>query len=365
MSSLENQLTGKPRVHVLGLGSIGLFTAHALLETTSKPVVTLLLHRESLLDSYQQSGRRIVLETTNGETVSHDGYELEIYKEGRWYTGSTGQDTPTVVDTEIDHLIVSVKAIKTVAALTPLRYRLSRRSTILFLQNGCGMLDEVNERLFPDPEFRPNYITGVVSHGVTLHAPFHVRHMGFAAMSLGLVPHPLQAAETLPATVELNNSREYLLNALPTAPRLNATTYPYLELLQLQFEKLATNAFCNPLCALNDAKNGFLFTIPQTRRKLLTEISNIVLALPELKGTAGVRERFEVDKLEATVCDILMKTSDGTCSMVWDLRAGRETEIEYINGYWVRRGEELGIPTPLNKELVDQILRKNRRRSQK
>ena len=45
-----------------------------------------------------------------------------------------------------------------------------------------------------------------------------------------------------------------------------------------------------------------------------------------------------------TVVDILTKTAETTCSMVWDLRAGRETEVKFIKGYWVQRGKEVGVP---------------------
>jgi 2-dehydropantoate 2-reductase len=63
-----------------------------------------------------------------------------------------------------------------------------------------------------------------------------------------------------------------------------------------------------------------------------------------------------VDRLEATVNGIIQKTAETTCSMVVDLRRGQKTEIEFINGYWCRRGREVGMPTPINDDLVRQIL---------
>ncbi|RHZ49045.1 2-dehydropantoate 2-reductase [Aspergillus thermomutatus] len=125
----------------------------------------------------------------SGQIVPYDGYELELYRKGNWYSVASEPEGFEEVNAEIQQLIVSVKATQTVAALRPLKHRLSRDSTILFLQNGCGMLDDLNDNLFPNPETRPSYITGVVSHGVTLTRPFCVTHTGFAAMSLGLVPH--------------------------------------------------------------------------------------------------------------------------------------------------------------------------------
>ncbi|KAE8382041.1 ketopantoate reductase PanE/ApbA C terminal-domain-containing protein [Aspergillus bertholletiae] len=215
------------------------------------------------------------------------------------------------------------------------------------------MIDEVNESLFPNPATRPSYIIGVISHGVTLNRPFNVTHTGFSAISLGLVLHSPEAHHSPEST--------YLLDTLPLSPRLNATSYSYSEVLQIQLEKLAVNAFCNPVCALNDAKNAFLFTVPDTRREILTEISNVVLALPDLRDAVGVKERFAVDRLEATVNAILTKTAETTCSMVWDLRAGRETEVRFINGYWVKRGREVGVRTPVNEYLVEEVTKRSRR----
>jgi 2-dehydropantoate 2-reductase len=101
----------------------------------------------------------------------------------------------------------------------------------------------------------------------------------------------------------------YLLDNLLLSHRLNATSYTHTEVLQSQLEKLAVNTVCNPLCALNDAENGFLFTIPETRRAILTEISNAVCALPELQHVSNLKQRFAVDKLEVTVNAIIEKHS--------------------------------------------------------
>ncbi|KAJ4264351.1 2-dehydropantoate 2-reductase (Ketopantoate reductase) (KPA reductase) (KPR) [Fusarium torreyae] len=343
----------RPRVHVLGLGSIGTFAAHCLAEISPpfSPSVTLLLHRASLVDEYLNNESHITLETREGETVKHGNYRLEFLEGNNWYgfDKSTGRASGTRRTDIIDNLIVSVKTPQTAAALRPLKDRLNASSHVLFLQNGSGMIEEVNKKVFTEESTRPNYITGVTSHGVTLNSPFNITHTGFAATSLGQVPRAKDdVLEPTPPS--------YLLQALPTVPRLNATSYNFIQVFQIQLEKLAVNAFCNPLCALNDAKNGFLFTIPKTRRALLSEISRVVCALPELQGVSGVTDRFAVEKLEMTVNGILTKTAETTCSMVVDLRRGQKTEIQFINGYWCRRGREVGVSTPLNDDLVRQIL---------
>ncbi|RSL89736.1 hypothetical protein CEP51_001083 [Fusarium floridanum] len=341
----------QPRVHVLGLGSIGTFAAHSLAEVPPPltPSITLLLHRASLVDNFVDSGSKITIETREGDIVDHSNYNLEVWQDEQWHRHESTQLGP-VTDEVIDNLIVSTKTTQTASALRPLKHRLNASSYVLFLQNGSGMIEDVNKHVFTDEETRPNYITGVISHGVTLNSPFNIVHTGFAATSLGLVPRSAKAVEKSTGLIP------YLLEALPLVPRLNATSYTFSGVFQIQLEKLTVNAFCNPLCALNDAKNGFLFTIPETRRAILTEISQVVYALPELRGMPGVLERFSVDKLEATVNGIIQKTAETTCSMVVDLRRGQKTEIEFINGYWCRRGREVGVPTPINDDLVRQIL---------
>lgn len=335
-----------PRIHILGLGSIGTFAAHTLADVPAKPAVTLLLHRQSLRDEYGQRENRITLETCEGELIDHSGYDLEaIVPHGT----ATGSAIPTCTMDTIDHLIVCVKSTQTVAALRPLLPRLTPDSSVLFLQNGAGMIEDVNEMLWPNSKIRPNFITGVISHGVTLKGPFNIKHTGPAATSLGPVPRDVGLNQTGAPSTTL------LLDTLPRAPRLNCHAYDFQDILQRQLEKLAVNAFSNPLTALADSTVEHLFSIPEVCTALMREISSVILALPELQGVAGVEERFSAQRLEETVMEVIVQNRSTTCSMVWDMRAARETEIRYINGYWVRRGREVGVATPINDGIVEKI----------
>jgi 2-dehydropantoate 2-reductase len=40
-----------------------------------------------------------------------------------------------------------------------------------------------------------------------------------------------------------------------------------------------------------------------------------------------------------------------------DMLKGRRTEIEFINGFIVEKGQEIGQPTPANAALVDIVSR--------
>jgi len=44
---------------------------------------------------------------------------------------------------------------------------------------------------------------------------------------------------------------------------------------------------------------------------------------------------------------------EGLPSMLQDLMKGRKTEINYLNGYVVEKGSQIGMPTPINHTIVD------------
>jgi len=80
--------------------------------------------------------------------------------------------------------------------------------------------------------------------------------------------------------------------------------------------------------------------------------------------TAAVREGEAVaralgieltgDPLEMTL-DVCSKTAQNLSSMLQDVNNRRFTEIDSINGAIVAAGRNLGIPTPVNSELVHKV----------
>jgi ketopantoate reductase len=66
----------------------------------------------------------------------------------------------------IKNLICAVDVQSVVHALQANKHRLSRESTILLTEKGMGIMEMVNEQVFPNPKTRPTYIPGVFSHAV-------------------------------------------------------------------------------------------------------------------------------------------------------------------------------------------------------
>jgi len=71
-------------------------------------------------------------------------------------------------------------------------------------------------------------------------------------------------------------------------------------------------------------------------------------------GAARARVDTAIDR------QIETRSDDQRPSMGQDMRKGRRTEIELINGLVADKGDEVGIPTPVNKGLVDIVKRVER-----
>lgn len=249
----------------------------------------------------------------------------------------------------ITNLIVSVKA-KDILALHSVAHRLTKDSAILFVQNGMGYIDEVNEKIFPNPETRPNYIIGVVSHGAKRLKAYTVAHAGHGTIALSILPRSKEApAQLFPP------SARYLLRTITRTPVLAAVAYHPTDLLQIQLEKLAINCVINPLTAIMDCANGELLTnyhSTRVMRLLLAEVSLVIRSLPELQDIPNVQSRFDPGRLELDTIRVASSTAVNLSSMLQDVRAGKETEIDFVNGYIIRRGEELGIRCIMNYMIM-------------
>ena len=58
----------------------------------------------------------------------------------------------------------------------------------------------------------------------------------------------------------------------------------------------------------------------------------------------------DVDVVESTI-KLAQSVKNATSSTAQDIARGKRTEIDSLNGYVVRRGNELGIPVPVNQTL--------------
>ena len=318
------------RIHILGLGNLGRLYAHALAKADSTTPITLLLHRASLVEEWERAERRIEV-TTDGIPDRTGTFDVEL----------VSSEGPQAI---IDNLIVATKAIKTTVALSAIIDRLTPDSTILLTQNGMGTVDELDEKVFIDPFTRPKYLASVTSHGVYSQGPFRSVHAGLADVSIGRV-----AQSTAP---------QYLIDKIVQAPVLSAREVTPRELLFQQLQKLVVNAMINPLTVIFSCRNGELFNrapIMQVMRKLLREASHAIQSLPELQNDPTSKQRFSEQNLESIVLDVAKKTAKNTSSMLQDVRAGRSTEIDYINGYIVTRGKQGGIDCTNNERLVRMV----------
>lgn len=114
---------------------------------------------------------------------------------------------------------------------------------------------------------------------------------------------------------------------------------PMRQLLWHKFVGLATNA---ALTTLTRLPAGQLYPDPEIREVTVRMMREVV----SVAAAAGVR-------LPDDILDLHMKRLDSFpptmyASMYFDLAQGKRIEVEHLSGYVVRKGQELGVPTPLH-----------------
>jgi 2-dehydropantoate 2-reductase len=114
-----------------------------------------------------------------------------------------------------------------------------------------------------------------------------------------------------------------------------------------QWRKLIFNAATNPVGALTGLTHGRVCEDPALRR--------LVSGLVDEGKAVAAAQQIVLDADPEELIDHAAKPEvayDHKASMLQDVEARRETEIDYLNGGVVRFGREHGVPTPLNEAIL-------------
>ncbi|MBV1693270.1 MAG: 2-dehydropantoate 2-reductase [Hyphomicrobiales bacterium] len=215
-------------------------------------------------------------------------------------------------------VLVCVKSADTEAAGRELGGRLGADSVLVSLQNGVDNAERLAAVIG-----RP-VMPAVVYVGTEMAGPGHVRHHGRGELVIGTSARSEAIAKML---VEAK---------IPTT--VSATIATAL------WGKLIVNSAYNALSAIGGIPYGPMVQVAGAREL----IKGVIAECVAVAGRAGVALPSDIEEKTLAVAASMPGQMSSTAQ---DLARGKPTEVDFLNGYIVRKGAELGIATPYNRTL--------------
>ena len=290
------------RVAVVGAGAVGCYYG-GMLARAGIPVT--LIGRPVHVEAIQRDGLRL----TTASSDEHIAVEAST-------------DIAAVAGAAL--VLVCVKSADSESTATGLAPHLAPEARILSLQNGVDNAARMQGVLG-----RPVAPT-VVYVGCEMAGPGHVRHLGRGEL---VIPAELGAPPGLGAA-----------DVVALFARGSVPVQASDNVIGALWGKLVINCGYNAISAIADMNYGRMMARPDiaaTVHGLVDECLTVAKALGiEVPGDSHAG----IDRIAATMPGQV----SSTCQ---DLRRGKPTEIDYLNGHVAREGERAGVATPLNRTL--------------
>jgi len=265
-----------------------------------------------------------------------------IKREGLRITGLWGthhiRTLSTATDPEtaaargpFEWVLVCVKAHQTAGILPVLSTVLGPSTLVCALQNGLGNYETLIQAVSP-----ARVALGRVIFGVEIE-PGHV-HVTVCAddVLIGAPDARFPSADAVALAQQLNAS------GVPARPTTSIMTAVWAKVLY--------NCALNGLSTLLEVPYGDLLKHPVT--------PSIIRAIIEEAYHVANAQRIALEPSTAAAYTELLfttlipATASHYSSMLQDVRRGKATEIEALNGALVRRGAHAGVATPMNALLT-------------
>jgi 2-dehydropantoate 2-reductase len=227
---------------------------------------------------------------------------------------------------ECEFGIVATKSMHTSSALAATAHAFAD-GCVCSVQNGVGNEEEI-------AAYVRHVIRGTTFPAGALVEPGHVRWDVKGDTTIGpFEPSPAPA--------------DAIARLAEACTRAGMPTQAVADARGPQWRKLIFNAATNPIGALTGLTHGRVCEDPALRRL----VSAIVMEGKQVCAAQGI----ELDSDPEDLIDYAARPDvayDHKASMLQDVEARRQTEIDYLNGGIVRHGREHGVPTPLNEAVT-------------
>ena len=280
--------------------------------------------------------------------VGRDWHLDVVRKQGLIITGIWGdyrikafqcyRSASEIPKNNFDLVLLTVKSYDTAKAMDELLPFLGEKTTILSFQNGFGNIETILEK-GARPE---NYLVGRVIFGVELEPGVAKVTVSADDVRIGGLP----GIETTLSAFQA--ARIFSMAKIPAQPVPNILAYVW--------SKAIYNCALNGICSLNEMPYGKILESDQTR-KAMERVVQECYAVGLKKGITLDPPNHD-DFITLLKEKLIPSTAAHYPSMFQDLKRGRRTEMAALNGAIRRFGEELGIPTPENKRIEEDILDK-------
>jgi len=284
------------QVAVIGAGAVGCYYGGLLLRAGHQ--VTF-IGRQPHVDAINAHGLLLDMQTFKGRLPA-----------------KAATDTSALASPDL--VLVCVKSADTEHAGQSLAGRLRPETSVLSLQNGV------------DNAPRLAAVTGhavipvVVYVGSEMAGPGHIKHHGGGDLAIGASPVSEALAQTLRAAGI----------GVTVADDIDVTLW----------SKLVINCAFNALSAVADISYGPMLEIEGTRDVVASAVREAI-AVARACGVSLPED------LLARILNIPAMMPNQKSSTAQDIARGKPSEIDFLNGYVVRKGAEHGIATPTNQAL--------------
>ena len=292
-----------PRVAVVGAGAVGCYYGGMLARAG---VAVTLIGRPAHVDAMARDGLRLT-------TAAFDEHVAV----------QASADVAAVAAAGL--VLVCVKSTDTDATAAQLAPHLAPGACVLSLQNGVDNASRLQAIVG-----RP-VAPAVVYVASEMGGPGHVRHMGRGEL-------------VIPSDIGADGRSFTSADLVALFARAGVPVELSDNVIGALWSKLVLNCGYNAMSAITDIPYGRLVQLPGVAQTIRSVVLECLAVADALRITIPGDVFAAVERIAAT----MPHQVSSTCQ---DLRRGKPSEIDHLNGFVANEGDRLGIATPVNRAL--------------
>ena len=244
------------------------------------------------------------------------------------------------IDDELDYIILTVKSYDTQYAVKQIKPYMSKKTKVIVAQNGYGNYETVSQEIGKERTLLARVIFGA-------------KLIDFGYAEVTVIADDVVIGQPERAIPE--NEIKELVNVFNKAgipSRFSNDVYKIL------WDKILYNCALNPLGAILECTYGDLAEVEETKRVM----DNIIDEIFTVTNANKIELNWENpdDFKEYFYNRLIPPTAKHYPSMYYDIKMGKRTEIDALNGAIIKLAQKKNLKVPVNETITCMVKAKEK-----